>query len=116
MPLRGQVPAAGLIPLAEQHGTTVKHVEMIRDVLQGRVDSLVESAKLNIATLKQKIAVKRKDVTRRRAQVTKARNVIAREEAKRTPDGAVISKCRTRIRAAEAALHQHNRRIGVLGV
>ena len=101
-------------PLAERHGTTIKHVEMIRDVLQGRVDSLVEGVKLNVAALKQKIAAKRKDVTRRRAQVTKARNAIVREESKRSPDGAVISRCRTRIRAAEAALHQHNRRIGVL--
>lgn len=100
--------------LAGQHGTTVKHVEMVRDVLQGRVDSLVEGAKLNVATLKWKIAAKRKDVTRRKAQVTKARNVIVREESKRSPDGAVIARCRAKIRAAQAALHQHNRRIGVL--
>ena len=101
-------------PLAEKHGTTIKHVEMIRDLLQGRVDSLVEGAKLNIATLKEKIAAKRRDVTKRRAQLTKARNAIVREEAKRTPDGGMIAGCHARISTAEAALHQHERRIGVL--
>ena len=101
-------------PLAERHGTTVKHVEMIRDVLQGRVDSLVEGARLNVETLKRKIAAKTKDVTRRRAQVTKARNAIVREERRRVPDVCAIAAHRATIARAEFALHQHARRLGVL--
>ncbi len=101
-------------PLAERHGTTVKHVEMIRDVLQGRVDSLVEGAKINIESLKRRIASKTKDVTRRRAQTTKARNAIVREERRRVPDVCAIAAHRATIAKAEFALHQHARRLGVL--
>ena len=101
-------------PLVERYGTTTKHVEVIRDVLQGRVDSLVEGAKLNAATFREKIVAKRKDVTRRRAQVTNMKNAISREERKRAPDAAAIAKHRAAIRTFEAALHQHQRRIGIL--
>ena len=101
-------------PLAERHGTSIKHVEMVRDVLQGRLDSLVEGAKLNVATLKNKLVAKRKDVTRRRAQVTKARKAIIREEAKPRPDDGVIVAHRAAMRTAKASLHQHARRIGTL--
>ena len=100
--------------LAEKYGTTIKHVEMIRDVLNGRTASLVEGAKLNIASILTRIEAKRKDVTRRRSQITRARNAIAREERRRRPDPGVIAVARTRIAKAEFAIHQYNRKIGIL--
>ena len=95
----------------QRHGISAKNLDHIHNVLQGRLDSVRECAKLQVEMLRGKISAKKTDITRQTGNRTKAKNALVKERAKRVPDKGVIAKLCEQRDVASKALHQHKRRL-----